>query len=210
MLSPLMGTKFIWPAFSDRPWRAMIFTSETAAEMAGTMKEAGVARFPARAFCVGPRTAQVAKAAGFVPIGVGDNAEDLLALILAAPLAPLLHLRGREVRGDLAKRLSASGVPTTDAVVYAQEKQPLTTQAMALLWGDQPILLPLFSPRSAEILQAECLRIGLKAPLAIIAISAAVAEAAADLSRDIAVSAAPDGESMLQAVVKRLQDGQSA
>ena len=188
----------------------MIFTSETAAGTAGTMKEAGIARFPAPAFCVGPRTAQVAKAAGFVPIGVADNAENLLALILAAPVVPLLHLRGREVRGDLAKRLSASGVPTTDAIIYAQEKQPLTAQAVALLRGDQPILLPLFSPRSAEILRAECLRIGRKAPIAVIAISTAVAEVVADLSRDIAVSAAPDGESMLQAVVKRLQDGQTA
>ena len=210
LFSPLMAPKFVWPAVPDRPWQALIFTSETGAGMAGAMKEAGVARFPNPAFCVGSRTAQVAKVAGFVPLSASADAEEILALILSQPRTPLLHLRGRETRGDLARRLSASGVETYDAIIYVQEAQPLTPAAVSLLQGLNPVVIPLFSPRSAEILKAECLRIGAKAPLSIIALSAAVGEAAAGLSPNILIAAAPNGESMLEAVVNLLDAGQSA
>ena len=210
VFSPLMGTRFIWPAIPAKDWRALIFTSETGAAMAGTMKEAGVARFPAQAFCVGLRTAKAANSAGFTPLSASANAEALLKLILSAPVAPLLHLRGREARGNLARRLSASGVETGDAIIYAQEKQALTPAAVTLLQGDTPVLIPLFSPRSAEIMRAEYLSIGGRAPLTLVVMSKAVATAAADLSPSIVVSAASDGESMMLAVVNRLRPGQSA
>lgn len=196
--SPLLEPVDLNPVLPDRTWQAVILTSETGAKAAGRLK----ARLPHLAFCVGDRTAQVAQAEGFQILSAQGDAEALVELILSHPASPLLFLRGKEVRGDLAGRLSALGLATDEAVVYAQQEQRLTAEATDLLSGSQPILTPLFSPRSAAILGAECLRIGAKAPLFVIAMSAAVAEAAARfVATPPLIANHPDGESMLEAVI---------
>ena len=204
--SPVIAPEFLTPALPHGPFSAVILSSETAAVAAGAFK----ARLPDRAFCVGDRTAAAARLAGFDAASAEGDAEALLALILSDPPGPLLHLRGQDTRGDLARRLSASGVPTDEVVVYMQTPQPLTDEAVALLTGTAPVLAPLFSPRSAEILGAECTRIGATAPIRVVALSAAVAEAARFSTLGVRVSGLPNAESMLQAMAAYFASGQSA
>lgn len=195
--SPLLEPALLNPPVPQGNWAAVILTSQTGAEAAARMKAA----LPDLAFCVGRKTGLAAEAAGFAPIVADGDAEDLLALILSQPKAPLLHLRGREARGDLARRLSASGLPTEELVVYAQDPRPLAPEAAAALRGTTRLIVPLFSPRSAEILGSECRRIAATAPLTLIAMSEAVARSADFGQGSVQIVAHPDGTKMLDAVL---------
>lgn len=138
----------------------LVFTSESGVAFAGT----GGGR---PAICVGPRTALAAEAAGFdTRTGPGD----------AAGLMPMLqdlgpgwvHVRGAHVAADLGLE---------SVVVYDQTALPLTAAAAQVLAGDAPVILPLFSPRSARLAAAEVA--GARAPLWLAPISIA-ADAAFD------------------------------
>ncbi len=204
--APLIAPVFLDPVLPVKSWAGIILSSETGAKAAGRMKPL----LPDFAFCVGDRTAQAARLAGFAPHSAQGDAEAMLALILSHPKVPLLHLRGRETQGDLAKRLSANGIQTDEAVVYAQEAQPLTAEAIALLQTTNSVVVPLFSPRSAEIFGAECQRITATARLCVIAISRAVADVACPWSDKVIVAAQPTAESMAEAVIQHLAAGQDA
>jgi uroporphyrinogen-III synthase len=204
--SPLIAPVLLSPIMPLKPWKAIILSSETGAEAAGRIK----ATLPDLAFCVGDRTAQAARAAGFVTRSADGDAEALLTLILSHPIGPLLHLRGREARGDLAKRLSANGIETDEAVIYAQEEQPLTDEAIALLQGATPVLAPVFSPRSAEILAAECRRTMASAPMTLLGMSAAVTAVGGPWTANTLVAAQPTAESMADMIIEHLAAGQGA
>lgn len=129
------------------PVAALIFTSENgvrAAEQCGDWR--GLT-----AYCVGARTAEAAKSAGFDAISAEGSADDLVALIAkSAPEGRLLHLHGAETRGDVVGRLTDARLRADGLVAYEQK-----TLGMPEGWTDAlshpgPILAPLFSPRSAE------------------------------------------------------------
>ena len=200
VVSPLMATVFHAVTLPEGPLQGVILTSQTGAAAAGRLR----AQLPDLAYCVGDRTAQVARQAGFRVQSAQGDAEALLALILREKPQALIHLRGREARGDLAQRLSAAGVFTQERVVYAQDAQPLSDEAVAVLSGKAPVLVPLFSPRSAEILGAAWQGLATHAPLVVVAISQAVAEAAAFCPTKPVLSAHPDAPSMLNAVLAQL------
>lgn len=148
ILTPLLRPAFKNPVLPKGPFGSVVFTSETAVRAAVALTDAVV---PKRAYCVGDHTAQVATELGFQAHSAAGDAENLLKLLSDRPEhSPFLHLRGREARGDLADRLAAAGVPAVSAVVYAQETLPLSAQAIKALQGDEPVIVPLFSPRSAE------------------------------------------------------------
>lgn len=200
IVSPLMATVFHTVSLPKEPLQGVILTSQTGAEAAGRLRT----QLPDLAYCVGDRTAQVAREAGFRVQSAQGDAEALLALILREKPQALIHLRGREARGDLAQRLSAAGVFTQERVVYAQDTQPLSDEAVAVLSGKAPVLVPLFSPRSAEILGAAWQGLATHAPLVVVAISQAVAEAAAFCPTKPVLAAHPDAPSMLDAVLAQL------
>jgi uroporphyrinogen-III synthase len=204
VVSPLMQTEWLHPSLPTLAFGALILTSETGAEAAGRLRAAGTP-LPATAFCVGPRTADTAHAAGFEAISADGDVHALAALIRTThSQGPLLHIRGEDVAGNLAETLTNSGIETHSAILYAQRPCPLSPAAIALLQGDDPVLVPLFSPRSAQIL-AQALPPDAKAPLWIVAISPAAATAAQALTpAELTVAPHPDGGNMLQAVAQLL------
>ena len=172
----------------------IILTSENGAVAAGRLPG-----LPQRAWCVGDRTAEAAGEAGFDPISARGDADALVALILSGgETGPLLHIRGEHARGDVAGRLNAAGVMTRDVVAYRQTSQPLSPGALAVLAGNRPVILPLFSPRTVTIL-AEHGRF--TAPVYLVAISQAVADVAARLHpRSLLQADGPDATAMAGAV----------
>ncbi|OWU76153.1 hypothetical protein ATO3_06405 [Marinibacterium profundimaris] len=126
-------------------------------------------------FAVGEATAQAARANGWPATCAGLTADELVeTLSRHPPETPLLHLRGTHARGDIAGRLTRAGLPTTEAVIYDQVAQPLSSRARDALNGADPVILPVFSPRSARLLVANLKPL---APLHVVALSSAVAEA---------------------------------
>jgi len=198
VIAPLMGPVFLRPVLPPGPFDALILTSETGAEAARRLS-ADLGGLPPRAFCVGDRTAQAAAAAGFQPQSAKGDAEALLRLITSTePQGRFLHLRGRDSRGDIVQRLDSVGIMARDVIVYDQTPCPLSPEAVAMLAGDAPVVLPLFSPRSADLMAQTG---PLRAPLWIAALSPAVADHARRLQPvRMAVAARPDAASLLRAI----------
>lgn len=173
VVTPLMEVRHIAASLPAGPFGAVVLTSESGARAAAAMG----ASLPRRAYCVGERTASVAAGLGFDPVSADGDADALLTLLRSRPQdAPFLHLRGRDARGDLVVRLNAQGLPAQEVVVYAQEPLALTVVARAALQGTIPVVVPLFSPRSAQLLRDA---LGASAPAAVvqvIALSRAVAQ----------------------------------
>lgn len=197
ILSPLMAPVYLAPSLPEGDFGGVIFTSVTGVAAALALNQP----LPRRAYCVGRKTAEVARSAGFDATSTDGDAEVLLAsLLVQPPDGRLLHLRGHAARGDLARRLTAAGIPTGEAVVYRQDPLPLTAEAVTLLQTPGPVILPLFSPRSAVLL-AKALPVGMKARLYLATLSPAVTDATAALPHAALIAAKrPDADAMLDAV----------
>lgn len=177
---------------------ALIFTSENGAR-------AFAGAFPGRdlpAFCVGGRTAQAAREAGFSTRearGTGADLARLVADVLPRG-ATLFHPRGAHRAADLPGALTGAGIAVTEAVVYDQQAVPLTEAARAALAGSAPVVAPLFSPRTARLFAGELGAAGsVRGPLTAVCLSPAVADALpAKVARTVA--ARPDGAAMLDAL----------
>ncbi len=152
-----------------------------------------------RAFCVGDRTAQEAKRRGWSVSMVGRTADDLVMMMSEdLPKGPLVHLAGAHRRGEVAARLSAAGVPTDVITLYDQESRTLNAQAQDLLAGEMPVILPLFSPRTAAQFRSQ---VDLTHRVHAICISTAVAEAVQGRTfASLHTVAEPTSKEMQQAV----------
>lgn len=150
-------------------------------------------------FTVGGATSLAARRAGFSPLSANGDAEALFQLICQhRPSQPLLHMRGTHSTGALAQRLQEAGFRAGECVVYSQERQPLSADALTLLSGVCPVIVPLFSPRSARALFDQ---VQPTAPLCIAAISGAVAQTGHLPSHhSLRVAKTPDVQAMLDAV----------
>lgn len=193
-LSPLMAVEWLDPALPPGPFAALILTSETGAMAAGRLRRPS----PSLAFCVGDRTAEAARELGFDAISAQGDATDLVALITRhAQEGELLYLHGQDRAADLAAALPDHSV--TSLAVYRQAEKPLTTAACGLLSGEDPVILPLFSPRSARLLAA-ALPVP-HAPLHPVAISANTRDALpAALAARCGLADRPEAAALLQAI----------
>ncbi|MBL9051841.1 MAG: uroporphyrinogen-III synthase [Tabrizicola sp.] len=197
VVAPLMAPRFLDATLPTGDFAGVIFTSVQGVEGARRLGPG----LPTLAFCVGQKTAHVARAAGFEARSADGDAEALLALILAnRPAGKLLHIRGQDTRGDLEERLNSAGIETESLIVYQQEPLPLNKEAEALLLSVGRIIVPVFSPRTAAILAA-ALPSGFKAGLDFVAMSPSVAHALAGAPRDaLVISRQPDAEGVLDAI----------
>ncbi|KAF0676291.1 uroporphyrinogen-III synthase [Profundibacterium mesophilum] len=170
VVSPILSIVHCRPDRPLEPDAAAIFTSVHGVEAAAALwPMAG-----RRAFAVGARTAAAARAAGAVCLSSAGDMGDLVRLIVReAPDGPLRHLHGTHLAGDLAGMLAAEGFDAAGITVYAQEAAALSTAALGLLRGRVPVIVPLFSPRSAMLLSSASA--AAEAPVRAVAMSAAVA-----------------------------------
>ena len=197
--SPLLAPEFLSPVLPARRFQALIFTSQTGVEAYRRIAADPALNEVRQAWCVGDRTAAAAREAGLATLTAqGDAAALAQAIADARPPGPLLHLRGQEVRGDLASSLESAGIETYSAIVYAQAAQPLTVPAVVALQVEAALLVPLFSPRTAALFAAATRAIDLHARLWLASLSPAVAAAVGDLpSASHVVAARPDAEAMI-------------
>lgn len=151
------------------------------------------------AYCVGVQTSEAAKAKGWDVVLVEQTADDLIAVIgRGHQVGQLVHLAGTHRRGEIDNRLRQQGISVEVMVLYDQVLVPLTMEAKNLLAGEVPVIVPLFSPRTAAqfVDQAGQLRGSI-----IAAISSAVSEVVEDRSvRDMYVAKAPSAKEMTRLV----------
>ena len=197
VVAPLMAPRFLAPDLPEGDFDAVVFTSAQGVKAARHLRLA----LPHQAFCVGRKTALAAEAAGFQAMSSERDADALVRMILAArPGERILYLRGVDTRGEVAERLNAAGVNTESAVVYRQEPQALGLAGTALLQRPGPVIVPLFSSRSAELFR-RAVPPEARASLFLAAMSQAVADSLGNLPRvALKIAPRPNAENMLDAV----------
>ncbi|MDA3859091.1 MAG: uroporphyrinogen-III synthase [Roseovarius sp.] len=164
-------------------------------------------------YAVGDATAEAANRAGLRAISAGGDAGALLARIAAdGAKGPFLHLRGAHVAGDITGALRAEGQSARGVVVYDQVDTDLGDRACAILAGDAPVIVPLMSPRSAQIFFAQAK--GAVAPIFVAAISSNTADAVPHgRAKVVEIAQTPDARGVLNVLcnlVKRLEGGNPA
>ncbi len=191
VIAPLMETVFLSPPLSAGPFAGVILTSETAV---GAYARLTDDRSPP-AWCVGPRTAAAAQAAGFQARQGPGDAAGLARLLAAERHGVWLWPRGRDVATDL----TGVGPAIQPLIVYEQRPSDLPPPALALLAGAAPVILPLFSPRSARLFAATGPH---RAPLMVAALSQAVAAALPQGVSALEIADRPDADGMSQALAR--------
>lgn len=146
---------------------ALILTSENAVRF--------VPAATPLSYCVGPRTAEAARAMGLQAEILGPDADGLVQTLAdRRPDGRLLHLHGVHTRGDIAARLSEAGIKVDAIAVYDQ--QEVAPNALFTAALDQAgLIVPLFSPRSAALFARAATRV--RNDTRLIALSPAVANA---------------------------------
>ncbi|SEG31914.1 uroporphyrinogen-III synthase [Thalassococcus halodurans] len=154
-------------------------------------------------YTVGDATRDAAAELGFNPMSASGAAKNLVDHIIAdQPKAPLLHVHGTHTRGAIAQTLSQHGIETQQAVIYDQPLLPLSPEAIQALAGDIPVIVPLFSPRTAQQFIAQG---PFKAKIYIAAMSESVAKPLEnnDFS-GVVIADKPNSPSMTKAVARLL------
>lgn len=179
------------------PARGLIFTSANGVAVAA----AATARRDLPCFCVGAATTRAARAAGWEATDCGPTGDALVAYLMQdLPEAPLLHLSGAHRSGDIAGRLTGAGCATAVHVLYDQELRPLSAEARALLERGGPVIVALFSLRTARQFAAQSA--GLTG-FHVVALSAVVAEPLRNRAQSpVFVAERPDAEAMAALVEK--------
>jgi uroporphyrinogen-III synthase len=192
LFSPLLDIRATGRRVEFSGVRGLIFTSANGVAAADAPRD-----LPA--FCVGEATAAAAARAGYMAHACGGTADALVEhLLTTRPDAPLLHLRGAHARGDVSARLSTGGLPCSEQVVYEQALLPLTDAARTALLAQAPVIVPLFSPRSAAHFSNLC---PADARPYLIALSPAVAEPLKTLNyKDLQICSEATAPAMQQAV----------
>lgn len=197
-------TVVVAPLFAVRAmaWRppaiapdAVLMTSANAARHGGAAM-AALASLPL--YAVGRATEAAARAAGFSRIVAGDaDAGAIVARAAADGRRHLLHLAGRDHR-----RTTMPGLRIDTRIVYASEAvRTLPDAARAAL---PEAVAALHSPRAAALFAALA---GDRVGIAIAALSGAVADAAGEGWRAIAIAARPDDATLLAAAAKLCDHG---
>ena len=197
LFSPLLEIRPLAVSVDTRDVAGLIFTSANGVNAAAVQ---GVDQgLPA--WCVGSTTTQTAKAAGWTAQMMGATAEELVASLRGLrPLNPLLHLRGEHSCGNIAERLTRSGLTAREQAIYQQHLLPLSGETSLAAKGDRSVIAPLFSPRTAR--QFAEVWTG-PAPLWLAAISEPAAEHLKSLTfKQLRIVSQPTSDKMQKAVKK--------
>lgn len=197
--SPLIRIDHVGGGLELDGVRGVIFTSANGVHAASAATD----RRDLSAFCVGLSTTQAATEAGWTAHQSGTDANSLItALLHNRPDAPLLHIRGRHARGDVAQNLTKQGLSCADTVLYDQSPEPFSEQAIQALGGDGVIVAPVFSPRTARLFAQQAP----ERPIRFAALSPAVADELRGItSWQVDIAPVPDAQAMRVLVEKLLQ-----
>jgi uroporphyrinogen-III synthase len=104
-------------------------------------------------FCVGKATTRAALKRGLMAQHLAATAQGLCNVLSAqVPQGPLLHLRGTHTSLDFEVYFCDTPVGVQNLITYRQTTQELGFETYKLLRGTNPIVLPVFSARTARLL----------------------------------------------------------
>lgn len=184
-------------AFSaPRDVAGVVLTSQNAVE---AVRVAGLRDLPA--YCVGDKTAGLARDAGLRAHSFDGDAADLVAgVIRLNPAGVLFYPHGAHTRGDVAAQLTKAGLRVHAVTAYQQQPLPLPDALRQDLAAGARAIVPLFSPRTAMLFAAQCPE---ASGATVICLSPNVRAAlGAGRYKGVTCSAAPNRGAMAQAILR--------
>ena len=156
-----------------------------------------------KCFVVGANTKKIAVSFGYDVLGFSKDQENLLKLIKSKkPTESMVHIRGKHTVGNLCDALKRSQLSCLDIIGYNQEPLKIKKQNLQKIHSGRPVILPIFSSRSAELLQSNLDLTGFN----VIAISEAVAKIITGVELgELVISKKPDLNSMQEATLAILR-----
>ena len=156
-----------------------------------------------KCFVVGANTKKIAVSFGYDVLGFSKDQENLLKLIKSKkPTESMVHIRGKHTVGNLCDALKRNQFSCLDIIGYNQEPLKIKKQNLQKIHSGRPVILPIFSSRSAELLQSNLDLTGFN----IIAISEAVAKIVTGVELGkLVISKKPDLNSMQEATLAILR-----
>jgi uroporphyrinogen-III synthase len=156
-----------------------------------------------KCFVVGANTKKIAVSFGYDVLGFSKDQENLLKLIKSKkPTESMVHIRGKHTVGNLCDALKRNQFSCLDIIGYNQEPLKIKKQNLQKIQSGRPVVLPIFSPRSAELLQSNLDLTGFN----VIAISEAVAKIVTGVELgELVISKKPDLNSMQEATLAILR-----
>jgi uroporphyrinogen-III synthase len=187
------------------PFDALAFTSANGVRAFAKLN----ARRDVPVFCVGARTAEAAREAGFSGVTSADGDVDTLARVIPGALptgARLLHSGNEESRGDLVGQLGGRGISAafiaTFRAVPSKSPGPILAAHLAGKPSFDAVLI--HSPRAAKILSGflttDSATIGNRAPINVAAISEAAAEPLRGKAQGLEIASTPNEEALFKAL----------
>jgi uroporphyrinogen-III synthase len=181
---------------------ALAFTSANGVRVLATLSP----RRDALVFCVGARTADAAREAGFGDVRSADGDVSALAVLIQSELPAgkfLLHSGNEETRGDLVGQLTDRGISAGFLATFRAIPASAAGRMLAAHLRGQPQFdaVTIHSPRAAKILFGFLHPDSASAAnLNVAAISAAAAEPLRDVARRVEIAAAPNEAALLKAL----------
>ena len=156
-----------------------------------------------KCFVVGANTKKIAVSFGYDALGFSKDQENLLKLIKSKkPTESMVHIRGKHTVGNLCDALKRNQFSCLDIIGYNQEPLKIKKQNLQKIHSGRPVILPIFSSRSAELLQSNLDLTGFN----VIAISEAVAKIVTEVELgELVISKKPDLNSMQEATLAILR-----
>jgi uroporphyrinogen-III synthase len=183
------------------PFDALAFTSLNGVRAFARLD----ARRDVPVFCVGSRTAEEAREAGFMHVMSADGDVAALAALIDARLpvqARLLHTGNEESRGDLAATLTARGRQAVFVPTFRAAAVTRPGSALAAHLAGEPAFeaVMVHSPRAAVILAQFAAKFPNRARLDVAAISPAAAQPLLHLARRIETATQPNEPALLNSL----------
>jgi len=156
-----------------------------------------------KCFVVGANTKKIAVSFGYDVLAFSKDQENLLKLIKSKkPTESMVHIRGKHTVGNLCDALKRNQFSCLDIIGYNQEPLKIKKQNLQKIHSGRPVILPIFSSRSAELLQSNLDLTGFN----VIAISEAVAKIVTGVELgELVISKKPDLNSMQEATLAILR-----
>ena len=156
-----------------------------------------------KCFVVGANTKKIAVSFGYDVLGFSKDQENLLKLIKSKkPTESMVHIRGKHTVGNLCDALKRNQFSCLDIIGYNQEPLKIKKQNLQKIHSGRPVILPIFSSRSAALLQSNLDLTGFN----VIAISEAVAKIITGVELgELVISKKPDLHSMQEATLAILR-----
>ena len=156
-----------------------------------------------RCFVVGKNTKKIAVSFGYEVLGFSKDQENLLKLIKSKkPTESMVHIRGKHTVGHLCASLKKSEFSCLEIIGYNQEPLKIKKQNLQKIQCGRPVILPIFSSRSAKLLQSNIDLTGFN----VVAISEAVAQILTGVELgELVISKKPNLNSMQEATLAILR-----